>query len=114
MNDAGGYDANVANANAVTQLPATEYSDETKFLTLADGYDQLPITLAEGVQRRMRRQDCPRASACFMNHRLAEIVIGSGELALHAASSSRRRPSQADEDQSTSTTGSRSRCGPRR
>ena len=47
MRDAGGYDANVANANAVTQLPATEYNDETKFLTLRDGYDQLPITLAD-------------------------------------------------------------------
>ena len=30
MKDAGGYDANVANANAVTQLPATEYSDNTQ------------------------------------------------------------------------------------
>jgi lysine 2-monooxygenase len=47
MRDAGGYDANVANANAVTQLPATEYSDSTKFLTLRDGYDQLPITLVK-------------------------------------------------------------------
>jgi hypothetical protein len=47
MKDAGGYDANVANANAVTQLPATEYSDSTQFLTLCDGYDQLPITLAK-------------------------------------------------------------------
>ena len=46
MKDAGGYDANVANANAVTQLPATEYGDSTKFLTLRDGCDQLPITLA--------------------------------------------------------------------
>ena len=31
MKDSGGYDANVANANAVTQLPATEYSDRHEF-----------------------------------------------------------------------------------
>jgi Flavin containing amine oxidoreductase len=78
MKDAGGYDANVANANAVTQLPATEYSDTTQFLTLRDGYDRLPITLAKdfnenlpGVLPKNRRQ--------FMNHRLAEIVTGSGD-----------------------------------
>ncbi len=53
MKDAGGYDANVANANAVTQLPATEYSDDTQFLTLADGYDQLPIQLAERFNRTL-------------------------------------------------------------
>src|SRR5689334_4765152 len=34
MKDAGGYEANVANACAVTQLPATEYGDNTEFLTL--------------------------------------------------------------------------------
>jgi hypothetical protein len=53
MRDAGGYEANIANANVVTQLPATEYSDETQFLTLRDGYDQLPITLARRFQRDM-------------------------------------------------------------
>lgn len=73
MKDAGGYDANVANANAVTQLPATEYSDSTKFLTLKDGYDMLPIQLVkefnnsfEGVQ--------PKGQRVFMNMRLAEIL----------------------------------------
>jgi monoamine oxidase len=78
MKDAGGYDANVANANAVTQLPATEYSDNTKFLTLRDGYDQLPLTLV-----RQFRDEMPGGVAknqrVQMNHRLAEIVIGSGE-----------------------------------
>jgi monoamine oxidase len=72
MKDAGGYDANVANANAVTQLPATEYSDDTEFLTLRDGYDQLPITLV-----RQFDQDfdgvLPRGQRVFMNHRLAAI-----------------------------------------
>ncbi len=47
MKDSGGYDANVANANAVTQLPATEYGDDTEFLTLCEGYQHLPLTLAE-------------------------------------------------------------------
>ncbi|MBW8879422.1 MAG: FAD-dependent oxidoreductase [Acidobacteria bacterium] len=78
MKDAGGYDANVANADAVTQLPATEYSDETKFLTLADGYDQLPIQLADRFNRAMPG-GLPEGERVRMNHRLAEIVIGSGE-----------------------------------
>ncbi len=30
MKDAGGYEVNVGNANAVTQLPATEYGDGTE------------------------------------------------------------------------------------
>ena len=63
MRDAGGYDANVANANAVTQLPATEYSDTTQFLTLRDGYDQLPITLAKQFNAACRAA-CRRAAGC--------------------------------------------------
>lgn len=63
MRDAGGYDANVANANAVMQLPATEYSDKTTFLTLRDGYDQLPITLVKSSTRSSRARS-PRAAAC--------------------------------------------------
>lgn len=78
MRDAGGYDANVANANAVTQLPATEYSDETEFLTLRDGYDQLPITLAKQFNETLPGK-MPKKQRVFMNHRLAEIEIGSGE-----------------------------------
>lgn len=78
MKDAGGYDANVANANAVTQLPATEYSDQTQFLTLEDGYDQLPIQLADRFNRHMPG-GLPEGERVMMNHRLAEIVIGSGE-----------------------------------
>lgn len=75
MKDAGGYDANVANANAVTQLPATEYSDSTVFLTLADGYDQLPITLAETFNASMPG-GLPEGKRIFMNHRLADLGIG--------------------------------------
>lgn len=72
MRDAGGYDANVANANAVTQLPATEYSDTTEFLTLKDGYDQLPIQLVE--QFKNAKGTFPSSNRVHMNHRLAEIL----------------------------------------
>jgi hypothetical protein len=78
MKDAGGYDANVANANACTQLPATEYSDTTQFLTLRDGYDQLPITLARQFNDSSPG-GVPKGQRVHMNHRLAEIVIGSGD-----------------------------------
>lgn len=77
MKDAGGYDANVANANAVTQLPATEYSDTTQFLTLRDGYDQLPITLAERFNQMPG--GLPRGSRLRMNHRLAVLEIAKGK-----------------------------------
>ncbi|MDB5471006.1 MAG: amine oxidoreductase [Caulobacter sp.] len=78
MRDAGGYDANVANASAVTQLPATEYSDDTQFLTLRDGYDMLPITLAKQFNEDFAGK-LPRGERLFMNHRLAEIQIGTGD-----------------------------------
>ena len=78
MKDAGGYDANVANANAVTQLPATEYSDSTKFLTLRDGCDQLPITLAREFNETFEGAT-PKGHRVHMNRRLAEITIGSGD-----------------------------------
>jgi lysine 2-monooxygenase len=78
MRDAGGYDANVANANAVTQLPATEYSDETEFLTLRDGYDQLPITLVQQFNETFPGA-LPTGQRLFMNHRLAKIAIGEGD-----------------------------------
>lgn len=77
MRDAGGYDANVANANAVTQLPATEYSDDTVFKTLRDGYDQLPLTLVARFQKMAG--GIAKADRVQMNHRLAEIQIGSGD-----------------------------------
>ena len=76
MKDAGGYDANVANATAVTQLPATEYSDTTKFLTLRDGYDQLPITLA---RRFDEMAGGGKGKRVLMNHRLSVIEIAKGK-----------------------------------
>ncbi len=78
MKDAGGYDANVANANAVTQLPATEYGDSTQFLTLRDGYDQLPITLAKNFNENTAGGLHP-GKRVFMNHRLSELLIGTGD-----------------------------------
>src|SRR5580704_5118913 len=78
MKAAGGYDANVANANAVTQLPATEYSDSTKFLTLRDGFDQLPITLAREFNETFEGAT-PKGHRVHMNRRLVEITIGSGD-----------------------------------
>jgi monoamine oxidase len=47
MRDACGYEANVANANSVLQLPTTDYTDQTQYLKLVDGYQGLPIKLAE-------------------------------------------------------------------
>lgn len=78
MRDAGGYDANVANANAVTQLPATEYKDTTQFLTLRDGYDKLPITLAKEFNEKFPGE-IPEGKRVHMNRRLAKIEIHEGE-----------------------------------
>jgi monoamine oxidase len=78
MKDAGGYDANVANANAVTQLPATEYGDTTEFLALRDGYDQLPITLAKSFNDNIGG-GLPLGGRVQTNRRLAEVRIGVGE-----------------------------------
>jgi flavin-dependent amine oxidoreductase len=77
MKDAGGYEANVANASAVTQLPATEYSDSTQFLTLRDGYDQLPLTLTQQFDAA-EEGGLPANSRIFMNHRLAKIEYADG------------------------------------
>ena len=77
MKDAGGYEANVANASAITQLPATEYSDDTKFLTLVEGFESLPVTLARQFSV-MPGKGSPK-TRIHMNHRLAEIVVGSGK-----------------------------------
>jgi hypothetical protein len=78
MKDVGGYDANVANANAAAQLPAADHGDNTKFVTLRDGYDQLPITLAREFNETFEGAT-PKGHRVHMNRRLAEIRIGSGE-----------------------------------
>jgi len=77
MKDAGGYDANVANANAVTQLPATEYKDDTVFKTLKDGFQALPLCLCE--QFVTAKGVLPEDERVKMNMRLAEIKIHSGK-----------------------------------
>jgi monoamine oxidase len=71
MKDAGGYEANVANANAVTQLPATEYKDDTEFLTLKDGFQSLPLTLAQ--QFADMPGQLAQSGRLNMNQRLTEI-----------------------------------------
>lgn len=71
MKDAGGYDANVANASAVTQLPATEYSDDTEFLTLTKGFQSLPLTLE--AKFRKLPGILPGAQRVQMNQRLVQI-----------------------------------------
>ncbi len=70
MKDAGGYEANVANANAVTQLPATEYKDDTQFLGLKQGFQALPLTLCDCFEKL--------GGAVHMDMRLAEIRIDPG------------------------------------
>jgi len=65
MKDACGYEANVANANAVLQLPATEYSNETVFLKLRDGYQALPVRMVERFEKA--------GGSVHRNHRLARI-----------------------------------------
>lgn len=65
MRDAGGYDANVTNGNAVTNLPATEYSSETGFKCISRGYQALPETLYEQFTRA--------GGQSFKKHRLARI-----------------------------------------
>jgi flavin-dependent amine oxidoreductase/putative NAD(P)-binding protein len=77
MKDAGGYEANVANASAITQLPATEYSDSTKFVTLTDGFSALPLKLVEEFNAMPGIME--PGSRVLMNHRLAEIELGEGE-----------------------------------
>lgn len=77
MKDAGGYDANVANANAVTQLPATEYSDDTEFLTLKNGFQSLPLTLAE--QFTLAGGVYPSSERVSMNQRLTEITYNQND-----------------------------------
>jgi len=78
MRDAGGYDANVANSSAVTQLPATEYSDDTEFLTLRGGFDELPTTLARQFNDHLDGVS-PKGRRIHMNHRLARIEQVQGE-----------------------------------
>lgn len=74
MKDAGGYDANVANANAVTNLPATEYASTTGFKSLTEGYQALPLTLFAQFTEAGGRD--------FLNHRLARIGKEGGRYRL--------------------------------
>jgi lysine 2-monooxygenase len=75
MKDAGGYDANVANANAVSQLPVGEFGPAVHFRTLRDGYQKLPVTLA-------RRFEAAAPRCVHLNHRLASIKKDNGNYVL--------------------------------
>jgi hypothetical protein len=77
MKDAGGYEANVSNACAVTQLPATEYGNNTEFLTLREGFQQLPLTLAKRFEEAPGV--LPQAERLQINWRLVRIELGEGE-----------------------------------
>jgi hypothetical protein len=67
MKAAGGYDANVANANAVSQFPVGEYGPGVIYRTLRDGYQSLPETLVARFKAAARGR-------VYMNHRLASIT----------------------------------------
>ena len=78
MKAAGGYDANVANANAVSQLPPGEFGPGVHFRTLRDGYQRLPEALVE------RFAAATPPGSVQMNHRLASITkTRSGIYLLH-------------------------------
>lgn len=62
MNDASGYYTNVANSSAPLSLPITEYDPNNKYWTLAEGFEELPRTVAE------RFRDA--GGEIHMNHRL--------------------------------------------
>ncbi len=66
MRDAGGYDANVANASTIAQLPVSDFGPTTEFRTLVKGYQSLPITLAEEFEKD--------GGGIYMNQRLKSIV----------------------------------------
>ncbi len=66
MSDAGGYDANVANASTIAQLPISDFGPTTEFRTLVKGYQSLPITLAEEFEKD--------GGQVYMNQRLKSIV----------------------------------------
>jgi lysine 2-monooxygenase len=66
MRDAGGYDANVANASTIAQLPVSDFGIETNFRRLTQGYQSLPITLAQQFETA--------GGQVLMNKRLKSIV----------------------------------------
>ncbi|KAB2918625.1 MAG: NAD(P)-binding protein [Bacteroidetes bacterium] len=75
MRDAGGYDANVANASAVAQLPVSDFGPTTSFRTLTKGYQDLPLTLAEQFEAD--------GGEINMNHKLLSIKrLKNGEYEL--------------------------------
>lgn len=62
MYDASGYYTNVANSTAPLSLPISEYDPTNKYYTLVDGFEELPITIAQKFQEA--------GGEIYMNHRL--------------------------------------------
>jgi lysine 2-monooxygenase len=65
MLDAGGYDTNVANANAVSALPSDDFTAGTIYRTITRGYDQMPIQAVKTFN--------DKGGAVYMQHRLLAI-----------------------------------------
>lgn len=72
MHDAGGYYTNVANANAASSLPITEFKSMIVYCTLEHGYQQLPSALVDRFVRVQKGQ-------YFANHRLASLSRTPGQ-----------------------------------
>ena len=80
MQDAGGCEAIVANANAITQLSATENHESTKFLTLRDGFfARLPITFSPEIDKETFEGATPKGHRLHTNWRLAKSKSMLGE-----------------------------------
>lgn len=74
MRDAGGYDANVANASAVSQLPVADFGPQVKYKTLTHGYQSLPEDLVKNFE--------DAGGTLVKNRRLRSIVKKEGKYEL--------------------------------
>ncbi|HEX3425578.1 MAG TPA: FAD-dependent oxidoreductase [Acidimicrobiales bacterium] len=77
MMDAAGYDGQVTDASAVTHLPATDFPATTRFVTLRDGFDQLPKTLAQRFEDHVTG-GIPRGHRVRLDHRLVAVLSDGG------------------------------------
>lgn len=65
MLDGGGYDSNVANANAVSALPSDDFGAAIVYETLVDGYDTLPKRMVQAFEES--------GGCVYLCHRLLSI-----------------------------------------
>lgn len=75
MDDAGGYYTNVANSTSVLSLPVFEFGPSVRYRTLVDGYEALPLAIADAFRGDQHGQYHP-------NCRLDSIAGGSGAYSL--------------------------------